>query len=194
MDTVPLQNQPSRLKVFVVNIFYIGLAIGLAMLIQTFIARPFIVTGNSMDPVIKDKEYLIIDKLSYRLGSPKRGDVVVFRAPPEPSKFYIKRIIGLPGETVTIEGTTITITNSEHPNGFTLEEPFITHNIRSDSVTTTIPEDHFFVMGDNRDASFDSRSWGPLAKEAISGRALLRLLPFHTITYLPGKETYDETK
>jgi signal peptidase I len=181
---------PSRFRSFLLNLFYIGLAIGLALLIQAFIIRPFIVSGNSMDPVIKDREYLIIDEVSYRLREPERGEVVVFRAPPEPTKFYIKRIIGLPGETVHIKDGVVTIINTAHPNGFTLDEPYLTHHFKDD-VSATVPADTYFVMGDNRSESYDSRGWGPLPEQEIRGRALVRLLPLTRIDYLPGLETYS---
>jgi signal peptidase I len=181
---------PSRFRSFLLNLFYIGLAIGLALLIQAFIIRPFIVSGNSMDPVIKDREYLIIDEVSYRLREPERGEVVVFRAPPEPTKFYIKRIIGLPGETVHIKDGVVTIINTAHPNGFTLDEPYLTHHFKDD-VSVTVPADTYFVMGDNRSESYDSRGWGPLPEQEIRGRALVRLLPLNRIDYLPGLETYS---
>jgi signal peptidase I len=180
---------PSRFRVFLVNVFYIALAIGLAALIQAFVIRPFIVSGNSMDPIIKDKEYLIIDEVSYRFKEPERGDVIVFRAPPEPSKYYIKRVIGLPGDTVQSQSGYITITNKEYPHGFTLSEPYITHTYKDD-FTVTVPPGKYFVMGDNRAESYDSRGWGPLPFEEIRGRALLRLLPLTKIDYLPGHEEY----
>lgn len=182
----------TRFWVFIENILYIGCAIGLALLIQAFIVRPFIVSGNSMDPIIKNGQYLIIDQVSYKIREPERGDVVVFKAPPEPTKYYIKRIIGLPGDTVDIQGTTITITNSTHPKGFILSEEFITHK-KSDTIHTTVPSDHYFVMGDNRSGSYDSRMWGMLPKANIRGRALLRLLPLSSINYLPGKILYEQT-
>lgn len=183
----------SKIKLFFENIFYIIVAIIVASLIQTFIVRPFIVSGASMDPVIQDKQYLIIDEVTYRMRSPERGDVVVFRSPPEPSKFYIKRIIGLPGETVHIKGSKVTIINSAHPEGFSLDEPYITHTAQN-TLETKIPEGHYFVMGDNRSGSYDSRAWGPLPKENIRGRTLARLLPLQKIAYLPGKETYGQEK
>ncbi len=190
MDTAPVKTQ-SRLALFIENVFYIGAAIGLALLIQAFIIRPFIVSGNSMDPNIKDKQYLIVDEVTYRFREPVRGDVIVFRAPPEPKKFYVKRIIGLPGDTVDIDGTKITIINAEHPDGFVLEEDFITHEQKS-SAHETVPAGHYFVMGDNRSGSFDSRSWGMLPEANIRGRALLRLLPLNSISYLPAYHSYDE--
>ncbi|MCC6199135.1 signal peptidase I [Candidatus Nomurabacteria bacterium] len=182
-----------RAKDFFANLLYLVLAVALALLVQTFLIRPFIVSGNSMDPIIENKEYLIINEISYRFREPQRGEVVVFRAPPEPDKYYIKRVIGLPGETVLLRGTTVTIKNAAHPDGFTLDEPYLTHDHQSNSLTVTVPEGSYFVMGDNRDASYDSRGWGPLPKTNIKGFALLRLFPFSKITLLPGKETYAET-
>ena len=175
---------------FIENVLYILGAIALAALIQTFIIRPFIVSGSSMDPVIQNGQYLIIDEVSYHLHTPQRGDVIVFKAPPEPTKYYIKRIIGLPGDTVVITDGKITIMNSEHPKGFTLAEPYLTH-LSHDNGTFVVKPDTYFVMGDNRSGSYDSRAWGELPKENIRGRALVRLLPVNEITVLPGKETYE---
>jgi signal peptidase I len=189
-----MANEPlrtSRFHTVLVNVFYIALAIGLAALIQTFVIRPFIVSGNSMDPNIENKDYLIIDKISYRLREPARGEVITFKSPPEPTKYYIKRIIGLPGETVKGVNGVVTIINKDHPEGFTLDEPYITHKNR-DSFSFTVPADSYFVMGDNRSESFDSRGWGALPKKNISGRALVRLLPLSHIDYLPAVETYNE--
>lgn len=179
-----------RLWAFVENVLYIAAAIILAVLIQSFVIRPFIVSGASMDPRIENGQYLLIDEISYRMHEPERGDVVVFRAPPEPSKYYIKRIIGLPGETVVLKDGIITIINSEHPQGLVLDEPYIVHT-QEDTLTKKVPAGEYFVMGDNRSASYDSRGWGTLPKKEIRGRALLRLLPITTIDYLPGKESYE---
>jgi signal peptidase I len=181
---------PSKLWIVIENILYFAGAIGLALLIQAFIVRPFIVSGNSMDPNIKNGQYLIVDEISYRLHEPTRGDVIVFRAPPEPTKFYIKRIIGIPGDTVSIKGSVVTITNTAHPNGLVLNEGFITHK-SSDTIQVTVPTGSYFVMGDNRSGSYDSRAWGMLPEANIRGRALLRLLPLNTIDYLPAHTTYE---
>ena len=189
-SVVDTPKEKSRLWMFIENILYLGGAVGLALLIQAFVVRPFIVSGNSMDPDIKNGQYLIIDEVSYKLHEPARGDVIVFRAPPEPTKYYIKRIIGLPGDTVDIKGSTITITNPAHPNGLVLDESFITHR-SSDTIHTTVPDGKYFVMGDNRSGSYDSRAWGMLPEANIRGRALLRLLPLNSINYLPAKVTYE---
>ena len=143
MEQSPVRPR-SAFLIFLENVLYFASAIGLALLIQAFIVRPFIVSGSSMDPSIKNGEYLIIDEITYRFSEPTRGDVVVFRAPPEPTKFYIKRIIGVPGDTVTIQGSTITITNESHPEGFVLSEPFITHT-GSDNIRVVVPPGNYFV-------------------------------------------------
>lgn len=191
LSTVPKPKSKSR--AFLENVLYIICAVVLAILVQKFLIRPFVVNGASMDPTLETGDYLIIDEVSYKLREPERGDVVVFRAPPEPDKFFIKRIIGLPGETVSIKGQRVTIVNKEHPEGFTLSEPFISHPGNNDQ-TVKVPNDEYFVMGDNRAGSFDSRSWGTLPKSNLRGRALLRLLPIKQIDYLPGKVNYEQNK
>ncbi len=175
---------------FIENILYIIGAVLLAALIQAFIIRPFIVSGTSMDPVIKNGQYLIIDEVTYHVHGPERGDVIVFKAPPEPTKYYIKRVIGLQGDTVKITDGKITIINKAHPEGFTLSEPYITHE-SMDSGTYVVPQDNYFVMGDNRNGSYDSRSWGMLPVANIRGRALVRLIPLNNASLLPGKEHYE---
>lgn len=157
--------------------------------IRAFIAQPFIVSGESMVPTFENNEYLIIDEISYRFKEPMRGDVIVFRYPLEPKKFFIKRIIGLPGDVVSIKGASVTITNTLNPEGFMLEEPYVT-NTSSDEMTKAVKEGEYFVMGDNRIASLDSRSWGLLPKENIIGRTFLRLLPLGHIGVFPGHTTY----
>ena len=135
------------------------IAILIVVPIRLFVAEPFIVSGSSMVPTFEDGDYLIVDKLSYKLTDPKRDDIVIFRYPGDPSKFFIKRIIGLPNETVDIKGGEITIINEEHNKGFKLDQPFI----KSHSVNNfhfELKDDEYFVMGDNRNASSDSRYWG----------------------------------
>jgi len=175
---------------FIENLLYIIGAILLAGIIQAFIIRPFIVSGTSMDPVIQNGQYLLVDEVSYHFHAPQRGDVIVFKAPPEPTKYYIKMIIGLPGDTVKITDGKVSIFDAAHPEGFALNEPFITHP-DTDSGTYVVPQGEYFVMGDNRAGSYDSRSWGMLPDANIRGRAILRLLPLNTISILPGKEHYE---
>ncbi len=161
------------------------IAIVIVVPIRILVAEPFIVSGSSMVPTFQNGDYLIIDKISYKLTDPKRDDVVVFRYPNDTSKFFIKRIIGLPNETVDIKGTKITITNKEHKNGFVLDQPFI-KSPSDNNLHYELKDDEYFVMGDNRNASSDSRFWGPVKKNLLSGRALFRLLPINKIEAMPG--------
>ena len=159
--------------------------------IRLFIAQPFVVSGSSMFPTFIDKDYLIVDEISYRLNNPERDDVIIFRYPNDPSKFFIKRIIGLPGEAVDIKGSEVTITNKTHPEGFVLKQPYVKNQAES-KTHLELKEKEYFVMGDNRSASSDSRYWGAVPRKNIVGRALLRLLPIKEIGVLPGKYTQAE--
>lgn len=173
---------------------YTVLALGLALFIRFFIAAPYLVEGSSMEPTFLNWEYLIIDKLVYDIKKPERGDVIVFTLPQDASRSLIKRVIGLPNETVSITGSTITIINAEHPDGFALEEPYLDpKNVSGgEHLERTLGSNEYFVLGDNRRVSSDSRIWGNLPQKDISGRVDLRLFPFNTIRFLPGKYTYLE--
>ncbi len=153
--------------------------------IRMFIAQPFVVSGTSMVPTFENGEYIIVDEISYELGNIKRGDVAIFKYPEDPKKYFIKRVIGLPGETINVDGEIVTIINKENPDGFQFEEPYV-KNKGGVNTTITLGEDQFFVMGDNRAASFDSRYWGALDAKYLVGRAYLRLLPIKDLDYLPG--------
>lgn len=158
--------------------------------IRIYIAQPFIVSGSSMDPTFANGQYLIIDEISYRFNDPQRGDVIIFRYPNDTTKFFIKRVIGLPGETIDIDGTTVTITNEEHPDGFVLDESHIERPTWS-TTHMKLDIDEYFVMGDNRPASSDSRVWGTLDRDLIIGRAFVRLLPVSELGVFPGQHTYN---
>jgi len=156
--------------------------------IRLFIAQPFVVSGASMDPTFNNGQYLIVDQLSYHLSKPERGDVIIFRFPNDPSKFFIKRIVALPNETVEIRDKKIFILNDSVPGGFELSEPYVApENNVSGEIRVALGEDDYFVLGDNREASSDSRSWGSLSRELIVGRAFLRLLPLSEVDLLPGE-------
>ncbi len=161
------------------------IALLIALPIKFFIASPFIVRQTSMFPTFKDGDYLVVDKLSYRWSIPKRGDVVVFTPPQDTNIYYIKRIIGLPGETVEVSDNKVTIFNKENPDGFDLEEPYVS-SLRNQKTKTTLDSNSFFVMGDNRAVSSDSRNWGALDRSLISGKVFARLFPFSSISYKPG--------
>lgn len=161
----------------------------LALALRFYVAQPFIVSGASMVPTFHDKEYLIVDEISYRFENPSRGDVIVFHPPGQPAGiYYIKRVIGLPGETINIAGGKVTITNTKYPEGFVLDEPYISAE-PTNILTRVLGSDEYFVMGDNRPFSSDSRTWGTLPRENITGRAFLRLLPLSKINIFPGKHT-----
>lgn len=155
-----------------------------------FVAEPFIVAGASMDPLIKHREYIVIDHATYFLKEPERGDVVIFRYPLDPDTYLIKRVIGLPGEAVTIKDGVVTI--EKEGSSFVLAEPYaMWHGERTGDDTMELGKDEYYVMGDNRLESADSRVWGPLQNHYISGRAFARLLPFSRVAVLPGEYRWE---
>ncbi len=171
----------ARFALELVEIVIISLAIILP--IRYFLIQPFYVKGASMEPTFDDHEYLIIDELSYRLREPERLEVVVFRYPLDPRQYFIKRIIGMPGETVKISGDGVTIINHEHPEGLRLDESaYLSPDAltRGDR-TVTLAADEYFVMGDNRTASLDSRTFGPLPSKQIVGRVWIRGWPLDRV-------------
>ena len=163
------------------------IAVLIVLPIRIFIAQPFIVSGSSMVPTFENGEYLIIDELSYHLRQPERGEVVVFRYPKNTKLFFIKRIIGLPGETIKINGESITVKNSEQKESIKLDESYI-KNQSSNDLEISLGTDEYFVMGDNRAYSSDSRAWGALPEKLIIGRAFLRLWPIAQAGLLPGNQ------
>jgi signal peptidase I len=160
--------------------------------LRLFVFGPFLVYGSSMEPTFETGDYLIVDELTYKLEDPKRGDVIVLTPPIQEKQttHFIKRIVGLPGETIIVNGSNVTIKNKEHPEGFNISEPYV--KFPSDrQATYTLASDEYFVMGDNRAVSSDSRIWGPLKRSAITGRAFLRLYPFNQIGILPGEARFN---
>lgn len=133
-----------------------------------------------MEPTYKNGEYLLIDELTYRFRAPERGEVIVFKYAGDEKSYFIKRIIGLPGEKLTISDDTITITDPKNPSStFALVEPYLDQKTKTFSEkNVTLSSNEYFVMGDNRGNSFDSRSWGPLKADHIKGLVRLRIFPF----------------
>ena len=166
---------------------FAAIAVLVVIPIRLFIAQPFVVSGASMVPAFESGHYLIIDEVSYRFEDPRRGDVVIFRFPPQPSKFLIKRVAALPGETIEIKGEDITIRNKERPDGFLWHQGMVNERRKTGNQRVTLGENEYFVLGDNRDESADSRLWGPLNRKFIVGRPLVRLLPLDEIGVFPGK-------
>jgi len=148
--------------------------------VRFFLVQPFIVKGASMEPNFFENEYLIVDEISYRFNDANRGDVVVFRPPTGVNDHYIKRIIGLPGETVEIKDGVISVFNDEYPNGVELREDYI-EDYTSGHQRVTLSLNEYFVLGDNRDESLDSRKFGAVNEDLIVGKVWIRGLPFDRI-------------
>jgi len=148
--------------------------------LRLFLIQPFFVQGASMEPNYENGEYLVIDEISYRLGEPQRGEVIVFKYPLNPKDFFIKRIIGLPGESVLVQDNKITIKNAPNPNGFVLDESEYLKNVPplGNHSEVVLGADEFYVMGDNRAASFDSRRGWLVPEKNIVGRVWVRIWPF----------------
>ena len=191
-DNIPVQ---SKFKKGLLGLWdlvkFAVIALLIVIPIRMFIAQPFVVSGESMFPTFNNSEYLIVDEISYIVGNPHRGDIIIFRYPLDTKRFFIKRIIGMPNEDITIKNGEITITNKENPNGFILKEPYIDEPFNT-TATYKTGAGEYFVLGDNRNRSSDSRTWGVLPDKLIVGRAYLRLLPTKSISYLPGY--YKEIK
>ncbi len=167
------------------EIFILIFIVGLVFIFRIYVAEPYLVNGLSMDPTFKSGNYLIVEKISKKAKNPERNSVIVFKYPDNPSKNFIKRVIGLPGETVIVKDNSTTIINQENPNGFLLEQDYVVHKGTKDT-TLKLGEDEYFVMGDNRQNSLDSRYWGGLKKEYILGIPVIQLMPANDIKIMPG--------
>jgi signal peptidase I len=183
------EEHPTSLLVWIISIVII------VKLVQIFVVQPFIVDGGSMIPTFHDKEFLLVDKLSYRIHDPARGDVAIFKlyepgASAYAGKYLIKRVIGLPGERVVIQNGVTKIFNAENPEGFVIDESYVIYKDTTKNVDLTLDENHYFMMGDNRAQSYDSRDWGPLDKNNMRGQVLFRVYPFNQTGYEPGQHHY----
>jgi len=173
-------------------------AFAIFVVLFLFVVQIHEVNGNSMLPNFHNGEYVLTDKLTYKFREPQRGEVAIFKAPPRPRDEYIKRLIGLPGERIKIQNNQVTIYNEEHPEGFILNEDYLGEGIITTGKTTippntiyTIPEGHYLVFGDNREDSSDSRHWGPVKKDLIVGRAVIRIWPPTALSIVKHAE-YEE--
>ena len=163
------------------------LALAIVIPIRVLLFQPFVVSGASMDPNFHNADYLIIDELSYRLREPERQEVIVFKYPNNPSLKYIKRVIGLPGEKVEIVNGQVFITSGNKT--FQLEEPYLSEEtkqtwINNNNFSVELGQNEYFVMGDNRNFSSDSRIWGPVPKKNIVGRVVVKLSAFDFLSSL----------
>jgi signal peptidase I len=178
---------PGSLLAWIIGIIII------VKIFQAFLIQPFIVEGTSMLSTFKDKEFLLVNKIGYFLESPVRGQVIVFKLNEQGfDRYLIKRIIGLPGERVVINNGVTTIYNKENPNGFILDEPYVTFKDATKPANVTLAEDEYFVMGDNRVVSYDSRIWGALHAVNIRGEALVRILPLGVFSIHPGSYVFEK--
>ena len=162
------------------------ISLAIILPIRYYLVQPFFVKGASMEPNFEDGDYLLIDEVSYRFRPAKRGEVIVFRYPQQPSQFFIKRVIGLPGETVRVKDDRVTIYNDENPEGLLLNESYLVSDQRTlGNAAFKLNDNEYFVLGDNRLQSSDSRRWGPVDKSLITGRAFLRPWPFTRASRVP---------
>jgi len=185
VDKKPFWQKTSEFIWEMIRVAVISLAIIIP--VRYFLIQPFYVKGASMEPNFYDHEYLIIDEISYRFNEPSRGDIVVFKYPKDPKQFFIKRVIGLPGEKVRIQDSRIYI------NGTILNEGYL-----PEATETALPlhgysdvilgPDEYFLLGDNRNQSLDSRIFGPVKREYLIGRTWVRGWPFNRVTVFEAPE------
>jgi signal peptidase I len=159
------------------------IAIAAVFIVRTFLVQPVLVSGTSMYPTFQNGDYVLVDELTYHIRAPERGEVVVFHDPQDYSTYFIKRVIGLPGEKVAIQGSVVTVYNTAHPNGLTLNESYLpSGTVTSGNSIYTLSSSTYLMLGDNRPFSYDSRSWGPLPAKNIVGLVRVRLWPLNAIT------------
>lgn len=157
----------------------IGIALILALVIRTFLIQPFYIPSGSMEPTLGVGDKIIVNKLGSYFKRPERGQVIVFKYPLDPSQDFVKRVIGMPGETIEIKDSTVYI------NGSPLEEEYLPEDlVYGDFGPVTVPENAYFMLGDNRDNSQDSRVWGPLPEDLIIGRAIVIFWPLDRISVI----------
>ncbi len=183
--------KPSSLLVWIIGIIII------VKVTQIFIIQPFIVEGGSMLPTFHNKEFLLVDKFSYLTGKPERGDVAIFKLYEGKTNSYtgkhlIKRVIGLPGERVVVKDGVTYIFNKENPEGFELDESYILYKDITKNTDVTLDEHHYFMMGDNRTQSYDSRNWGGLDEKDLKGKVFFRVFPLKVASYKPGQHIYTK--
>lgn len=180
----------SRVLRFIGELIHV-VVISLAIIvpIRYFLIQPFYVKGASMEPNFYDHEYLIIDEISYRFSAPQRGDIVVFKYPNDPREYFIKRIIGLPGERIVVTDGVVHLFDDAHPEGYVLDEvPYLDGVTTPGTKDVTLGTGEYFLMGDNRRASLDSRVFGPVKQSFIVGKVWFRGWPPERISFFSQEQ------
>ena len=165
--------------IFIYDVFKtVSTVLGVAFLIRFFLIQPFYVSGPSMEPNFHNNEYIIVDQVTYRFRAPHRGDVIVFKWPQNIAVSFIKRVIALPGETIEVREGRVFIYNEKNPSGVLLDEPYLRSVTTPNDVKKTLGRNEYFVMGDNRHNSSDSRSWGAVGRHLVVGKVWVVIYPF----------------
>lgn len=168
----------------------VAISLAIILPIRYFVIQPFYVKGASMEPNFHDKDYLIINEFVYRLNEPERGDIVIFKNPRNSKEFFIKRIIGLPNEKIKIYDGKILLYNENYPDGILIEELYLPKDDTKGNEIVELQQNEFYVLGDNRDHSLDSRTFGPINRDSIIGKVWVRGWPLDKFTVF-GEEKYN---
>jgi len=181
------ENKAESLKDFVFEMIKV-LIVSLIIIvpIRAYVVQPFYVDGASMEPNFYDGEYLIVDEISYRFKEPERGDIVIFHPPDNPKVYYIKRIIGLPSEVVDIKNGEIKVYEADSVEPLVIDESKYLSEDQSlrPSYHVKLSETEYYLLGDNRRSSLDSRRLGAIGESYIKGRVVLRAFPFDKFTVI----------
>ncbi|MFA6365049.1 MAG: signal peptidase I [Candidatus Paceibacterota bacterium] len=171
------------MKAFLWSLFEVvetvAIAVIAVVLVRAFVAQPFLVSGSSMQPGFQNGDYLLVDELAYRFREPVRGEVLVFKYPLDTRSYYIKRVIGLPGESVLVDGNAVSVFAKDGTQKV-LSEPYVERMTSTEKQEFVVKPGEYFVMGDNRDASYDSRRWGTVPADDVIGLVRFRLWPVST--------------
>jgi signal peptidase I len=175
---LPQSSSRLALKFFLELVQVVAISLAIIIPVRYFLVQPFYVKGASMEPNFFDHEYLIIDELSLRFNKPQRGEIIVFHYPNDPKNYFIKRVIGLPGETVEVADGQVKVYNDKYPNGIVLDEQgYLDDVYTAQTRRETLKANEYFVLGDNRAASLDSRYFGPISEKVIVGKVWVRGWP-----------------